>query len=230
MSDHSEQLFEQDYARIGYMIRCAFEKTNISQDRHYYECFEQYMSNESFRSAFDRIISGMGLSVVPIPDIGLLFGVRDEKTPFSASVYDLKLNWKLEQRALIAVCMVGVASFFFKDGFSEGLRKEASLRDIVIRTKELIKEKRENGSESEEESKVWEKIEDASVIGYTKKQKHPAKGGLEWAVLQALEFFVDNQFLHRKKVEGENLYTPKRRFRSYVEQHGLDELEALLEI
>jgi hypothetical protein len=236
MSEHAEQLFEQDFAMMGHMIKCAFEKINIQQDRRYHECFEHYLSNEAFRRAFDRIVDNMGLSAIVVPDVGILFGIGDEKSPFSASLHDLTLHWKKENQALIAISMVGVISFFFRDGWTEGLRKEASLQDIVTRTKELIREKRENGGGFENEEKVWEKIERAAQMGYTSKQKDkkgkkkPQVGSLVWAVSKALDYFADNHFLRKRPVDGEDLYMPRRRFKYFVEQHGLEDMETLLEI
>ena len=232
MSDGSNQLSENDYVQIGYLIRCGFKKrANISQDREYQLCFENYQSNEAFRNAFNRIVEGMGLSVVVVPNIGILFGVQDSETPFTPSLQDLKGSKHQEHRALIAACMIGTLDHFFKDGEDEGPRREASFHDLVFRAEEIIRRKREEAGDSDDQEQFWEKIEEASQLGYTRKSRKYKQGSLRWAMQEALEYFQQNGFLsYRETTDNEVLYSPKRRLKEYVSKYGLQALQETLNL
>lgn len=232
MSEAFEQLDHKDFRQIGYLIRCGLKRNhNITKDPEYADCFEAYLSSEAFRSAFERIASGMGLTAVTIPETGILFSVHDQESPFSPTLADMGKKWKREERILIAVCMIGVVAFFFKDGVQAASHKEASFQDLVNRVERLIDERREEAQDAGDVVKFWEKLEKAAKMGYTPKRKDFKQGSLRWAMEQGLEYFSKNGFISsRTTSDGEVIYIPKRRFRRYVEETTVEDLESALDI
>lgn len=212
---------------VGQLIGFAVQPNlRTATNLEYRRLVDQYRMNSNFSSAADAILTGMGLTVLSVDELGVIVA-PNRTSPFAFRLTDAldALRANQEQRLVCGLALLGVAAYGYP---TPNDLEDATVRYVDVRgVDELLRSafaelaaalERDPDADEFGMDEAWRIYQRLSPVVPNRKTGKPTKDGTQYWINKVLEWLCDQGMARIADERGGHRYRLTERFRVHVRE------------